>query len=408
MMKKLQSILLLAAAVLLAACGGGGAKVASLEFTNYEKSVDATTPDGVPASLRLCFAIPQGEGEALIVDAEKDIIAAAMIAEAVGGPEGETLQAIADSYETRFKSGMAEGELEAPCIYQLQIACQYQNPQVVVLHVTDGVYGNGGPQEYLRMVSLADGHIVERNALTTLTDAEVRKLALQYADGDTKEFLRENNHEDFWVAPDSEGCKIKLQTGSHFFADFVVPMDIITPYLTDEGKSLFGVASEEGTDQDGTQDAATSTDISYPVQHILNAYQAALEKKLPKEQIKEELAGVVEEAKTGEIYVKGKPFGISCSKAVVHDYNVQFYGVNIVLQFIPDEGTDFHLANKRGPYGKPVYCLIYGKDDMIMKQTVTWATSDMLGVTLSIDLDKINKWKKFSFIELTEMEMEFR
>jgi len=238
-MKK-QLFTLLATVTLLSACGGGGAKVSTLEFTYYEKEVDETTPEYISASLLIRFAVPQGEGEALITTAEKEIVAAAMIAEVLGAPEGETLQAIADNYESRFKSGMAEGKLDAPRIYHLEIACLYQDSQAVVFNVTDGVYGNGGPQEYLRIVSLADGLIIERNALTTMTDADVRNLALQFADNDTKEFLRENEHEDFWIAPDSTGCRVKLQTGSHFFTDFVVPVESMVSYLTDKGKALFG------------------------------------------------------------------------------------------------------------------------------------------------------------------------
>ena len=239
LMKKLQTFVVLAAAVLLASCGGGGAKVAPLEFTNYEKDVTEVSPEGSPASLLIKFAVPKGEGEALVATAEKEIVAAAMIAEALGTPEGVSLENIADSYEEYFKSGMAEGALEPRCMYHLEIACQYQNPQVVVFHVTDGVYGNGGPQEYLRIVSLADGQIINRAALTTMTDADVKNLALQFADDDTKEFLRENDHEDFWIAPDSVGCRVKLQTGTHFFTDFVVPVERIAPYLTDKGKALF-------------------------------------------------------------------------------------------------------------------------------------------------------------------------
>ncbi len=273
-MKKLQIMLTLASGLLLASCGGSSeTKTASLEFTNYVKEADATTPDGVPASLMIEFAIPQGEGAQLVADAEKGIIAAAMIAEAIGAPEGETLEAIADSYESRFNNGMAGGELDAPCVYQLQIACQYKDSLSVVLNVTDGVYGNGGPQEYLRIVSLTDGHIVERTALTVMTDDDVRQLALQFGDDDTKEFLRENRHEDFWIAPDSMGCKVKLQTGSHFFKDFVVPVENVAPYLTDEGKVLF--ACKDGSvasSGNGTAAEAATKESYEPGRGDLGSY----------------------------------------------------------------------------------------------------------------------------------------
>ena len=240
-MKRIHQFLMLAAVVLLASCGGGAGSP-DLLFSSYDKGANATNPDNVPAEIMLSFAVPQGNDAAAanIINAERNIIAASRLAEELGAPEGSTLQAIADNYEKRFLSGMTKGDIAAPCVYQLQIACSYQNDKALTFSVSDGVYGNGGPQEYLRVVSLADGRIIEREALTTMTEADIIKLGKQYGDQSLKDFLAEMQPEDFWIAPDSAGCKVKIQTYGHFFADFTIPADNITPYLTNEGKTLFG------------------------------------------------------------------------------------------------------------------------------------------------------------------------
>ncbi len=243
-MKKNQTLIahvagMLLTGMLLAACTGGPA----LQFSNYEKTADATTPDGVPAEIQLSLAIAQSDdGDAVaanILEAEKKIIAASALAEELGEPEGATLQAIADEYLKRFADGMSTGDLPAPCVYDLKIACGYMNDRAIVFNVTDGVYGNGGPQEYIRVVSLKDGRIMERSALTTMSEGYAIRLGMMYGDKGLKEYLTEMKPDEFWIAPDSAGCKVKMQTGGHFFAEFTVPTERIAQYLTDEGKAIF-------------------------------------------------------------------------------------------------------------------------------------------------------------------------
>ena len=84
--------------------------VLGLVFNNYEKNAQAQSPEGVPSSLELTLPIPQGEGElqANVTNAIKEIISHSRIAEELGEPEGESLQAIADNYYECFKSGVAE------------------------------------------------------------------------------------------------------------------------------------------------------------------------------------------------------------------------------------------------------------------------------------------------------------
>ena len=243
LMKKIQLLLMLGIVSLLASCGEK-----ALTFSNYEKNADAQWPDGVPASLELTLAIPQGESEVQekVTAAIKEIVSRSRIAEELGTPEGETLEAIADNYHKRFMKGITEGELEAPCVYHLQITSPYSNSQCAVLQVSDGVYGNGGPTEYVWNVRLSDGRLMPFNEISTMNRSKLLNLAQQFANEDDKEDIK-LNLEDFWLYPTAEGCKVKAQTGTHFFKDFVVPMEEVEPYLTSEGKNLFGVETKAGS-----------------------------------------------------------------------------------------------------------------------------------------------------------------
>ena len=236
--------MLSALCLLTVSCGGNSET--SLVFNNYDKNTDAQGPDGTPASLELTLAIPQGEGEVQknVTNAIKELISQSSIAQELGSPEEENLQAIADNYNERFKNGIAEGDLEALCVYHLQITCPYSNPQCAVLHVSDGIYGNGGPREYVFNVRLSDGRLMPFNEISTMTSSNVKQLAQQYANEEDKEDIR-LNLEDCWLYPTSEGCNVKVQTGTHFFKDFVIPMEEVAPYLTSEGKVLFGIAEEK-------------------------------------------------------------------------------------------------------------------------------------------------------------------
>lgn len=277
-MRKMQLLLMLAAVALLTSCGKGSN--AGVVFDNYVKNADVKNPDGLVASLELTLPIPQGEGEqqTLLVSAIKDIISQSSIAEELGSPEGESVKAFADNYYERFNKGVSEGNLEPQCVYHLQITSPYSNSQCAVLHISDGVYANGGPREYVWNVRLSDGKLMSFQEIFTMTSSNVKELAKQYANEEDKEDIS-LNLEDFWLYPTSEGFKVKAQTGTHFFKDFVIPMENVEPYLTDEGKALFGIAKEE---TDETKASPAGGDPEKAVVELLEClknkdYDAAIE-----------------------------------------------------------------------------------------------------------------------------------
>ena len=402
-MKKIQLLLALTAAMLFVSCGE---KSGGIEFLNYEKNTDTQSPDGIPVALELTLPIPQGEGELQtnVTNAIKEIISHSRIAEELGAPEGESLQAIADSYYERFKSNAAEEGLAGPCVYHLQITCKYQNPQCAVLHVSDGVYGNGGPTEYVWNVRLSDGKLMIFREISTMDRYTLIQLAEQYTNAEDSEDIS-LNLEDFWLWPDGDSCMVKAQTGTHFYHDFPVPMEKVEPYLTDEGKKLFGVETGAEADNEDKKEAEENTFLS----NLLTNYRELVLKGMNYRQIAKEIRPFIDEAKQNQLPVVGSPYGISCTKAVIDDYNVQDNCINIIMELVPDEGTDFHLQGYKGigystdygPYGKFVQAQAYGGEQLIFARTCHCNKGKML-VTLIIKYDDLQQWKTCDHIKLVE------
>lgn len=135
---------------------------------------------------------------------------------------------------------------------------------------------------------------------------------------------------------------------------------------------------------------------------LLNDYEKAVSDEVPYKEIEPLLSEVAEKAKKeGHLPVSGNPYGISCSKAVVLEYNVQWNCINIILEFIPDEGTDFHLQKHIGPYGKLVYCRMMAGDKLI-KKDAAWYTHNKMKATLTIYNNEVDIWRGLDRIELIE------
>lgn len=402
--RKLQLFTIVAAALFMVSCSGE----TGIVCVNYVKEADAFSPYGPVSGLELTLAVPQGDGEKQknVISAIKEIISHSSIAEEIGAPEGETLQAIADNYEERFKKGVASGDLDSPCIYHLHVLCQYSNSQCAVLHVSDGVYANGGPREYVWNVRLSDGKLMPFQELFTASGDDVKMLGLQYGNDELKEALNDGLFEDSWLAPDSAGCRVKIQRGSHFFSDFIVPQESVKPYLTDEGKKMFEIPEEEQSSQE-----ETSTDQLPQLTNILSNYRELYLKGMDSRAIKREMRPIIKEAKTLEIPVTGAPYGISCSKAVIDDYVVNDDGINLIMRFVPAEGTSFNLDGPSmiggkqyfGPYGKLVRASMKTPDSTLTSRICHCKGDGKdLFITMIIMYKNLEKWKRLTSIELSE------
>lgn len=144
---------------------------------------------------------------------------------------------------------------------------------------------------------------------------------------------------------------------------------------------------------------------------VLNSYRELYLSGNDLKQIEEGMKEVIEKNKQNTIPVEGSPYGISIKEAVIVDCNITYYGMNIILQLIPEEGTDLHLVKGRstvmdiykGPYGNNVWCKAYaGKKRM--DSNICHYKEDKMFVTLGIYYKHFMDWKELDRIVLSEKE----
>lgn len=144
----------------------------------------------------------------------------------------------------------------------------YQNESSVVLHFIDGLYGNGGPQEFDYVVRLSDGHIMRQQEMVLISDNRLEAIMNRYVTGDFSANLSEGYH----LSPVSlDSCKIIWPIGSHFNGEVIIPISELEPFFTEEGKALFKAKPVGAVAQKPAQDEEVAevggeelnTDISY-------------------------------------------------------------------------------------------------------------------------------------------------
>lgn len=222
-----------------------------VSFSTYEKTEAITDPDGVPTGMTLGIDIPQGKGGTVdkITNIIRTLITESEIGEQIGAPKEGTLQEVCDDYIDKFKKGIASRDLTPGCAYHLEVLHGYQTSEYICFHISDGVYGNGGPMEREVVVRLSDERILEQEEIINIPDEELFRLAKKYAPEDQKETAE--NMESLMsceLVPDEKGCKFHYAAQSiHFFEVMYFPVDDIQQYLTDEGRKIFGLSDKTET-----------------------------------------------------------------------------------------------------------------------------------------------------------------
>lgn len=236
-MKKL--FMFVAMAGLFAACGGEG--VVPLEFETYEKEADASSMEMGPSNMILRLDVPKGEGDLQnkVTEGIREIIRQSEVGTALDQPTDVSLKEIADGFATYFAKGEAE-----PALYDLEISHGFQNSQAITFHVIDGIFMNGGPREYNKVVRLSDGHLMTTGEMFSITEDQVKDLVKKFGDENQKEMVDLMEEGGYWLTPDTIGCKLVFQNGSHFFQYVDIPLNDIAPYLTEEGRKLFEVPAD--------------------------------------------------------------------------------------------------------------------------------------------------------------------
>ena len=260
-MKKIFCFSLLASLVMmLAACGSSSN--APLTFEMYEKEGDTVTTGGAPVGIRMAIAIPQEDNEKAqgVTSAIREIMAQSQLGKETGAPKEGTLKEVVDDYVQRFLQKVW-GEEYGPMQCDLFITNGFQNDACIVLHVADGLYGNGGPVEFDVVVRLSDGHIMKQEEMINISNDELQGIIEKaLAEGDETPIMLEDG---FFISPvAADSCKILWPTGSHFVGEVIVPLSVIEPFLTEEGKGLFSgsaAASQDPASEVAKEETAAET-----------------------------------------------------------------------------------------------------------------------------------------------------
>lgn len=249
-MKNLSFYVIIALAFMLTSCKGTAEKqeFEPLTFSTYEKEEAIESPEGVPAGMTLKIDIPDDESEksAKVVSIIRQLITDSEIGDQVGAPKEGSLQEVCDDYIERFRKGIAQVDLTPGCEYHLEILSGYQSADYICFHVSDGIFGNGGPMEHEVVYRLSDEHQMEEGEMYNLPDDKWMELARKYAEGEEKETLQ--NIESLMggeIVPDEKGCKYHYATSMHLFNVVYFPVSEIASYLTEEGRKIFDVTEEQ-------------------------------------------------------------------------------------------------------------------------------------------------------------------
>ena len=140
---------------------------------------------------------------------------------------------------------------------------------------------------------------------------------------------------------------------------------------------------------------------------ILSFYGRKLREGVDYRQIRQEIGDVINEAKGREILVRGNPYGIRTSKAVISDWNIQSFCLNIILEFVPDDGTNF--SNITENYvNNIIYCRAVSGSGAFYKRAAhtNYPPTPHLYVTLIIDSYGKKgydfRWDKLDYITISE------
>ena len=268
-MKKTSIYMLVALAFMLTSCKSTAEKqeFEPLTFSTYEKEEATESLEGVPAGMTLKIDIPDGESEraAKVVSIIRQLITDSEIGDQVGAPKEGTLQEVCDDYIERFRKGIANEDLTPGCEYHLEILSGYQSADYICFHVSDGIFGNGGPMEREVVIRLSDEHQMADSEMYSIPDDKWMELARKYAEGEEKGTLQ--NIESLMggeIVPDEKGCKYHYATSMHIFNVVYFPVSKIASYLTDEGQKIFDVTEEQTTEETAQEEPVAEAPKAEP------------------------------------------------------------------------------------------------------------------------------------------------
>lgn len=208
------------------ACSSGGGNV--LQFKTYE----ARSGEAV-----VTIDIPQGEDE-LQQNISKgifDIMAHSAIAKEAGSAKDGSLNEVADDYSKRMAKLLESGDY-GPATADLTIEVSYLNEASATFHVYDGVYVNGEPDVYDRIVRLSDAHVMEQSELVDISNEDLQSLI----DKNLKEEVPVYLEDGYWILPAGvDSCRVVWLISRAASGEVMIPISEMERFLKPDAKALF-------------------------------------------------------------------------------------------------------------------------------------------------------------------------
>jgi hypothetical protein len=231
--------------------------------------------------IQVTIDIPQGnsEREQNVIKGLHEIIAGSEMCtrDVIGAPIEGTIKEVIDDCNKRYQKYaddfMRRSEAPAPPECQLFIESIYQNKACVVFQVDDGVYFNGAPETYFRIIRFSDGHIMQLSEMMFITAEELEPVAKKYFDEESG--LPFYLGDGFNILPAAnDSCRVTWPIG-HGYGDVMIPLSEIESHLTDEGKEIFTAkalrvpeknvpvtVTEEQTNEESAEETSSAEDGS--------------------------------------------------------------------------------------------------------------------------------------------------
>ena len=118
----------------------------------------------------------------------------------------------------------------------MTIEANFLNEASATFHVYDGVYVNGEPDVYDRVVRLSDGHVMEQDELVNISAEDLQALI----EKNLKEEMPVYLEDGYWVLPAGvDSCRVFWLISRAGGGEVMIPISEMESFLTPEGKSLF-------------------------------------------------------------------------------------------------------------------------------------------------------------------------
>lgn len=213
----------------LTACGEAPQPI---EFETY------TVEDNIQAYVD----IPIGDSEKA-QNARKglcEIIGMTHMADELGTPlEGLSPREVIDNYNKRFSAYLDKflEETGAPIAPSCQIFIEsgFQNDACVVFEAAGSIYMNGSPDTYLRVVRLADGHVMKQEEMVNISADVLEPLVEKYNQDGMPVYLGDG----FYFTPAANDSCMAVWPIGHGYGTALIPLSEMEPYMTEAGRELF-------------------------------------------------------------------------------------------------------------------------------------------------------------------------